>query len=83
MLQHGFHGAHGETHNAVALKSHFSRKNSLIELFRFLFASIVILGHARLDFKFRLYLILPRGGVTIPLFPKSYFGVEFFFLVSG
>ena len=51
-----------------------TRRNGVIELYRFIFALMIVFHHAR-------YL---GGGTDTPLFGNiGYIGVEFFFLVSG
>lgn len=57
-------------------------KNAIIELMRFLFASIIVLFHAGADAKIinQTYLLF---GIEVSFFRYGYLGVEFFFVVSG
>lgn len=57
-------------------------KNPIIELLRFLFASIILLFHAGADAGIlnQRYSI---WGVEVSFFKYGYLGVEFFFVVSG
>ena len=58
------------------------KKNSLIELMRFTFASIILLFHAGSDAGI-LDNTYHLGGVEVSFFRCGYLGVEFFFVISG
>ncbi len=56
------------------------KKNGKIELLRFIFCITIILFHCSRTFGFHH---LNVAGVSIPLLRRGYYGVEFFFIVSG
>lgn len=57
-----------------------TKKNGKIEMMRFVFSVIIILFHCHRSIGFN-HLIL--SGNRIPVLNRGYFGVEFFFVISG
>ena len=58
------------------------KRNSLIELIRFIFASVILLFHAGSDAGI-LNNIYHIGGLEVTFFKYGYLGVDYFFIVSG
>lgn len=58
-------------------------KNALIELFRFIFASVVLLFHAGADANILDKIFWEQKEIKISFFKYGYLGVEFFFVISG
>lgn len=56
------------------------KKNGKIELLRFVFCITIILFHCSRSFRFSH---LDIGGLAIPMLKRGYYGVEFFFVLSG
>lgn len=60
-----------------------TKKNGIIELMRFVFASCVVLFHINGDLWEKSRVILRIFGHKVFFFKCGYIGVEFFFIVSG
>jgi peptidoglycan/LPS O-acetylase OafA/YrhL len=56
------------------------QKNGKIEIMRFIFSVIIILFHCHRSIGFHHLVI---GQSRIPVLNRGYFGVEFFFVISG
>ena len=59
------------------------KKNGLIELMRFVFASIIIIFHVNKDLWNREIVLFRLGGFRFTPAQNGNIGVDFFFLVSG
>ena len=59
------------------------KKNGLIELMRFVFASIIIIFHVNKDLWNREIVLFRLGGFRFTPAQNGTIGVDFFFLVSG
>ena len=58
-------------------------KNATIELMRFIFASAIVLFHAGRDVWEKRKIVGMIGHFGISFFRRGYYGVEFFFLLTG
>lgn len=60
------------------LEVSYHEKNGKVEFFRFIFCISIILFHCQ-----RHFLNIDKSTQHFAFFPRGYFGVEFFFLVTG
>ena len=58
-------------------------KNATIELMRFIFASAIVLFHTGRDVWTKRKIVGTIGAFKISFFRRGYYGVEFFFLLTG
>ena len=60
-----------------------NKKNTIIELFRFIFATYIIFYHLDKDILGLESVISSIGNANITFFSNGFIGVEFFFMLTG